>query len=147
MAAPRPPGEAEAASAIAQEFEFAEAASAIAQEFEFAEAASAIAQEFKFILPRGFVDEHGELHRVGVMRLATALDELEPLRNTSLSGPDDPQVAILVLSRVIVSLGKLATVTPNVIEALSACDLAYLQRFYAVINFGGDEEMAPDGDC
>ncbi len=121
MGAPRPPGEAEAASVIAQEFEF--------------------------ILPWGFRDEHGELHRVGAMRLATALDELEPLRNTSPSGPDDPRVAILVLSRVVVSLGTLATVTPNVIESLSASDLAYLQEFYAVINSGGDEEMAPDGDC
>ena len=45
------------------------------------------------------------------------------------------------------SLGTLATVTPNVIESLSASDLAYLQEFYAVINSGGDEEMAPDGDC
>jgi hypothetical protein len=120
LAAPPPPGEAEAASALAQEFEF--------------------------ILPGGILDEHGELHRVGVMRLATALDELEPLRDTSLGGPDDPLVAILVLSRVIVSLGTLATVTPTIIEVLSALDLAYLQRFYAVINFGGDEEMAPDGD-
>jgi hypothetical protein len=119
LAAPPPPGEAEATSAIAA---------------------------FEFILPGGFLDEHGELHRVGVMRPATPLDELEPLRDTSLSGPDDPHVAILVLSRVIVSLGTLATVTPNVIEALSASDVAYLQRFYAVINFGGDEEMAPDGD-
>lgn len=44
------------------------------------------------------------------------------------------------------SLGTLAAVTPDVIEALSASDLAYLQRFYAVINSGGDKEMAPDGD-
>lgn len=111
-----------------------------------AEAASALAQKFEFILPGGFLDEHGELHRVGVMRLATALDELEPLRDTSLSGPDDPRGAILALSRVIVSLGTVATVTPKVIEVLSAPDLAYLQRFYTVINFGGDEKMAPDGE-
>jgi len=80
------------------------------------------------------------------MRLATALDELEPLRDTSLSGTADSRMAILLLSRVIVSLGTVATVTPNVIEALSMSDLAYLQKFYAVINFGGHEEMAPDGD-
>ena len=55
-----------------------------------AEAASAIAQEFEFILPWGFLDEHGELHRVGVMRLETALDELEPLRDTSLMAPMTP---------------------------------------------------------
>jgi len=105
-----------------------------------------MAQVFEFVLPGGFLDEPGELHRIGAMRLATALDELEPLRDDSLSGPDDPRVAILVLARVIVSLGTLATVTPDVIEALSASDLAYLQRFYAVINTGGDKEMAPDGD-
>lgn len=108
-----------------------------------AEAASAMAQVFEFVLPRGFLDEPGELHRIGTMRLATALDELEPLRDDSLSGPDDPRVAALVLARVIVSLGTLAAVTPDVIEALSASDLAYLQRFYAAINTKATRKWHP----
>ena len=37
--------------------------------------------EFAFTLPRGFVDDAGTLHREGVMRLATARDEIEPLRD------------------------------------------------------------------
>jgi hypothetical protein len=92
--------------------------------------------EFEFILPRGYLDGSGEVHRTGVMRQATARDELEPLRDPSLNGPDDPRLVILVLTRVIVSLGTLALVSPSVIEALPAADLAYLQEFYASINFG-----------
>jgi hypothetical protein len=103
-------------------------------------------QVFEFVLPGGVLNEPGELHRIGAMRLAAALDELEPLRDDSLSGPDDPRLAALVLARVIVSLGTLATVTPDVIGALSASDLAYLQSFYAMINTGSDKQMAPDGD-
>jgi hypothetical protein len=56
-----------------------------------AEAASAMAQVFEFVLSGGFLDESGELHRVGAMRLPTALDQLEPLRDDSLSGPDAPR--------------------------------------------------------
>ncbi len=76
------------------------------------------------------------------MRLATARDELETLRDPSISGPDDPHLTILVLSRVIVSLGTMTTVSTGVIENLSAADLAYLQDFYAVINFGDEENDA-----
>jgi len=100
------------------------------------------ATEFEFILPRGYLDENSRLHRTGVMRLATARDQLEPLRDPSISGPDDPHLMILVLSRVIVSLGTMTTVSTGVIENLYASDLAYLQDFYAVINFGDEEKVA-----
>jgi hypothetical protein len=36
--------------------------------------------EFPFTLPRGYVDSEGNLHRQGVMRLATAYDEIAPMR-------------------------------------------------------------------
>ena len=75
------------------------------------------------------------------MRLATARDELEPLSDPSISGPDDPHLTTLVLSRVIVSLGTMTTVSTDVIESLYATDLAYLQDFYAVINFGDEENV------
>ena len=74
------------------------------------------------------------------MRLATARDELEPLRDPSISGPDDPRLTILVLARVVSRLGSLELVTPHEIEGLFAADLAYLQDFYGVINFGSQEE-------
>ena len=66
---------------------------------------SPTATEFEFVLPRGYLDEDGRLHRTGVRRLATARDELVALRDRSLSGPEDPLLTILVLARVIVSLG------------------------------------------
>jgi hypothetical protein len=95
---------------------------------------------YEFTLPRGYVDHRGQLHRTGTMRLATARDELEPLRDPTVSGPDDPRLTILVLTRVVESLGTLELVTSHDIEGLFAVDLAFLQDFYGVINFGNQEE-------
>src|ERR1700694_4683764 len=92
--------------------------------------------EYEFILPRVDVDGNGTVHKRGVMRLATARDELEPLRDPTVNGPDDPRLTILVLARVVRTLGTLDLVTPHEIEGLFAADLAYLQDFYGVINFG-----------
>jgi hypothetical protein len=74
------------------------------------------------------------------MRLATARDELEPLRDPTVSGPDDPRLTILVLTRVITQLGTLERVHSGHIEGLFAVDLAFLQDFYGVINFGDQDE-------
>lgn len=95
---------------------------------------------FSFTLPRGYVDGSGTLHREGVMRLATARDELEPLRDPSVDGPDDPRLTVVVLARVIETLGSLELVTTHEVENLFAADLAFLQDFYGVINFGTQEE-------
>lgn len=95
---------------------------------------------FTFTLPRGYVDGSGTLHREGTMRLATARDELEPLRDPSVDGPDDPRLTVVVLARVIESLGSLELVTTHEVENLFAADLAFLQDFYGVINFGTQEE-------
>jgi hypothetical protein len=95
---------------------------------------------YEFTLPRGYVDDSGQVHRSGTMRLATARDELEPLRDPRVEGPDDPRLTILVLTRVVESLGTLDQVNPFVIEGLFAVDLAFLQDFYGVINFGSQEE-------
>ncbi len=96
--------------------------------------------EYEFTLPRGYVDSGGRVHRHGVMRLATARDELEPLRNPTVSGPDDPRLTILILSRVVTKLGDVEMITSSEIEELFAADLAFLQDFYGVINFGTQEE-------
>src|SRR4051812_23289657 len=74
------------------------------------------------------------------MRLATARDELAPLRDPTVTGPDDPRLTILVLTRVIETLGDLELITSHDIEGLFAVDLAFLQDFYGVINFGSQEE-------
>ena len=95
---------------------------------------------YEFTLPRGYVEGSGQLHRKGTMRLATARDELEPLRDPTVSGPDDPRLTILVLTRVIETLGSLELITSYDIEGLFAVDLAFLQDFYGVINFGNQAE-------
>ena len=95
---------------------------------------------YEFTLPRGYIDSQGTLHRTGTMRLSTARDELDPLRDPGISGPDDPRLTILVLARVVEELGDLMMVTSHEIENLFAVDLAFLQDFYGVINFGNQEE-------
>jgi hypothetical protein len=100
-----------------------------------------IQTEYEFVLPRGYIDEAGALHKRGVMRLATARDELQPLRDPTISGPDDPRLTILVLARVVKTLGTMPMVTPHEIEGLFAVDLAYLQDYYGVINFGSAEDI------
>ncbi len=97
--------------------------------------------EFAFTLPKGYVDGDGTLHRQGTMRLATARDEIEPLRDHRVDGPDDPYLTILVISRVITSLGSLRQVTPNEVEGLFAADLAFLQDLYGIINFGDPADV------
>jgi len=96
--------------------------------------------EYEFTLPRGYVDLGGRVHRQGTMRLATARDELEPLRHPTVTGPDDPRLTVLILARVVTKLGDLEMITPTEIEGLFAADLAFLQDFYGVINFGTQEE-------
>ena len=95
---------------------------------------------YPFVLPRGYVDAAGTLHKEGRMRLATARDELEPLRDPTVSGPDDPRLTVLVLARVVEKLGTVELISTHEIEGLFAIDLAFLQDFYGVINFGNQEE-------
>lgn len=100
-----------------------------------------LATEFAFTLPRGYLAPNGELHRHGIMRLATARDEIEPLRDPRVSGPDDPFLTLIVLSRVITQLGTLRVISPREIEGLFAIDLAFLQELYGVVNFGTPAEV------
>jgi hypothetical protein len=90
--------------------------------------------EYPFTLPKGFVDEHGTLHRDGVMRLATARDELEPQRDSRVQG-NEAYATVIVLARVISQLGTLQRITPKVVEELFVSDFGYLQDFYRIINF------------
>ena len=97
--------------------------------------------EYNFTLPKGYVDSDGVLHRTGTMRLATARDEIEPLRDQRVTGPDDPYLTILVLARVVTELGSLAQVTVRDVENLFAADLAFLQDLYGIINFGSPDDV------
>jgi hypothetical protein len=95
--------------------------------------------EIDFELPKGYVDEAGTLHRRGVMRLATAADEILPLRDPRVQ-QNDAYLTVIVLARVIVRLGTLKDIHTGVIEGLYASDLAYLQRLYENFNAGEDAE-------
>ena len=99
------------------------------------------ATEFPFVLPRGYRDEHGDWHREGTMRLATARDELMPLRDPRVLA-NEAYLNVLLLARVVVALGSLPSVTPGVVEGLFASDLAFLQDFYRRINQDGDPRIA-----
>ena len=89
--------------------------------------------EFPFTLPTGYLDQEGILHKDGVMRRATAADEIVPLRDSRVQG-NPAYLVIILLSRVVVSLGDVPMITPPVIEGLFIEDLNYLQAFYKKIN-------------
>lgn len=92
--------------------------------------------EFPFDLPRGYVDAAGTVHRSGVMRLATARDELVPLRDDRVR-ENPPYLTVVLLSRVITRLGTVTDVHPGVVEDLWASDLAFLQDMYRRVNSEG----------
>lgn len=89
--------------------------------------------EFEFTLPKGYVDANGELHKNGSMRLATAADEILPLKDPKVQ-QNPGYLSIILLSRVITKLGSLSTVNTRVIEGLFTMDLVFLQDLYQRIN-------------
>jgi hypothetical protein len=97
--------------------------------------------EFPFELPRGYVDESGTVHRSGVMRLATARDELIPLRDDRVR--ENPAfLTVVLLGRVVTRLGTISDIHAGIIEDLFASDLAFLQDFYRRINTEGHTRAA-----
>lgn len=89
--------------------------------------------DFPFTLPRGFKDRDGILHKEGVMRLANAADEILPLKDPRVQ-QNPAYLSIILLARVVTSLGSLAAVDTRVVENLYTMDLAYLQDLYQRIN-------------
>ena len=102
--------------------------------------------EFAFVLPRGYVDAEGNIHRDGIMRLATALDEVEPLQDQRIS-VNSAYLSILLLSRVVTRLGNISPVTHTVIQSLFASDFAYLQEIYLRLNEGAHEVETQCPSC
>ena len=97
--------------------------------------------EFPFELPRGFVDRDGVVHRRGVMRLATARDELLPLYDARVQ-ENPAYTTVVLLGRVITSLGTLGVVDGGVIENMFASDVAFLQDLYRRVNAEGHTRIA-----
>jgi hypothetical protein len=92
--------------------------------------------EFEFTLPKGLVDDEGNLHRTGIMRLATAADEILPQKDPRVQS-NPAYLSVIVLSRVVTKLGGLASINPAVVEKLFASDLMFLQTLYQQINGDG----------
>ncbi|MEI7610297.1 MAG: hypothetical protein WCJ64_23200 [Rhodospirillaceae bacterium] len=104
-----------------------------------------LSTEFEFTLPIGYRDGDGTIHREGVMRLATAGDEILPLKDHRVQA-NPAYLTVIVLSRVIVRLGTLQMINTKVIEELFSKDFAYLQAMYNRINGAeGDSESGKPG--
>lgn len=101
-----------------------------------------IQTEYPFTLPVGCLDqEQGTLHREGIMRLATAADEILPLKDPRVQA-NQAYLVVILLSRVITRLGSIEHINPKVIESLYAGDLAYLQGLYNRINHGDEGKQS-----
>src|SRR6266545_5692248 len=92
--------------------------------------------EYEFTLPCGLVDEAGTLHRNGVMRLATALDEVAAMQDPRVRA-NSAYLSILLLGQVVSRIGALAPVGPEVIERLFSADFVYLQDLFVRLNDAG----------
>ena len=96
--------------------------------------------EFEFVLPLGYVDESGTLHKEGMMRLATAADEILPMKDPRVQ-QNPAYLTVILFSRVITRLGSLKMITPKVVEGLFSADLAYLQEMYNRVNQNGSNAI------
>ena len=92
--------------------------------------------EYDFTLPMGYVDEAGTLNKHGKMRLATAADEILPMKDPRVQS-NPAYLTVILLSRVVTSLGDVNMITPKSIESLFSMDFAYLQEMYTRINQNG----------
>jgi hypothetical protein len=93
----------------------------------------ALQTHYEFTLPIGYVDAFGAVHNRGVMRLATARDEIEPFRDPAVRR-NEAYLAVLLLSRTVVQIGETTEVTPELIEGLFAADFDHLQKLYERLN-------------
>lgn len=103
--------------------------------------APALRTDFPFVLPRGYVDDAGVVHRDGVMRLATARDEILPQRDPRVR-ENEAYLTVLLLARVVTRIGTVSPVTTGTIEGLFASDLAFLQDLYRRVNAEGHSQAA-----
>jgi len=88
---------------------------------------------YNFMLPRGYIDADGNVHKQGQMRLATVLDEISPLSDARVR-QNEAYLSLILLSRVVTQLGRFAHITPDMLEGFFAADIIYLQEFYSMIN-------------
>ena len=101
--------------------------------------------EFEFKLPTGYVDERGQVHQVGGMRRARAIDEILPMQDPRVQA-NPAYATVIILARVIVQLGEITEVTPQIIENMFASDLSYLQTLYRRINLPANPDTTDNLD-
>ena len=101
--------------------------------------------EFHFVLPRGYIDHTGTLHRRGTMRLATGMDEIAPLRDPRVR-QNHAYLTVILLSRVVTQLGTLPMIDTGVIEEMFTSDIAFLQELYRRKNSPPEAELG-EGNC
>lgn len=89
--------------------------------------------EFEFCLPTGYIDDRNHVHQVGIMRRSRAMDEILPMQDPRVQA-NPAYATVIILARVIVQLGELSEITPQVVENMFASDLGYLQTLYRQIN-------------
>jgi hypothetical protein len=118
-----------------------EAAKGQAANSEAAPKPEPLITEFSFVLPRGYVDGSGTVHREGTMRLATARDELIPLRDDRVR-ENSAYLTVVLLARVITRIGTITDVHAGIVENLFAADLAFLQDLYRRVNTEGHTRAA-----
>lgn len=97
----------------------------------------ALQTEYEFKLPKGYLDDSGDLHKEGTMRLATAADEILPLKDPRVQN-NPSYLSVILLARVINRLGSLNDVNTRIVESLFVEDLNYLQELYRRVNGGED---------
>jgi len=114
---------------------------AVASHGSSSSTSTAVRTEFAFTLPVGYVDGEGTAHREGTMRLATARDEILPLRDPRVR-ENEAYLTVILLSRVITSLGEVSPINPGVVENMFAADLAFLQDLYRRVNAEGHTRIA-----
>src|SRR6266702_6802427 len=102
--------------------------------------AAMLQTEYSFTLPLGYVDPEGTLHKEGTMRLATAFDEIAPLKDPRVQS-NPAYLLVILLSRVVTKLGALEHINPKTIEGLYAADLGYLQDLYQRVNEHGRDRI------
>ena len=107
---------------------------------------SGLQTEFSFTLPLGYVDAQGKVQRNGTMRLASAMDEIAPMRDARVR-ENQAYLTVVILSRVISRLGDIVELSTNTIEKLFTADLAYLQDFYRQINSASNGRASTSVTC
>lgn len=89
--------------------------------------------EYDFVLPIGYMDERGDVHKEGTMRLATVADEIAPFSDARVRN-NEAYLVVILLSQVITRLGSYTRVTPEMLEHFFAADVIFLQDFYRRLN-------------